>query len=89
MAAAASPAEADPLAESKLDALPGQNTTIAVVATDAALTRVEAKRLAIMAADGMARAIRPVHTPSTATRCSRCRPAGCLWAMFRRGLSQD
>lgn len=44
-------------------AAPGANTTIAVVATDAALTRVEAKRLAIMAADGMARAIRPIHTP--------------------------
>ncbi len=42
---------------------PGTNTTIAVVATDADLTRVELKRLAIMAADGFARALRPVHTP--------------------------
>jgi len=42
---------------------PGANTTIAVVATDAALTRIELKRLAIMAADGFARALRPVHTP--------------------------
>jgi L-aminopeptidase/D-esterase-like protein len=41
----------------------GSNTTIAVVATDATLTRPEARRLAIMAADGMARALRPVHTP--------------------------
>ncbi|GAA0582689.1 P1 family peptidase [Rhizomicrobium electricum] len=41
----------------------GTNTTIAVVATDADLTRVELKRLAIMAADGFARALRPVHTP--------------------------
>ncbi|MGC9955186.1 MAG: P1 family peptidase [Rhizomicrobium sp.] len=41
----------------------GANTTIAVVATDADLTRVELKRLAIMAADGFARALRPVHTP--------------------------
>jgi L-aminopeptidase/D-esterase-like protein len=41
----------------------GANTTIAVVATDATLTRPEARRLAIMAADGMARALRPVHTP--------------------------
>ena len=39
------------------------NTTIACIATDAALTVVEAKRLAIMAQDGLARAIRPVHTP--------------------------
>ncbi len=39
------------------------NTTIAIVATDADLTRIELKRLAIMAADGFARALRPVHTP--------------------------
>ncbi|VFU07624.1 P1 family peptidase [Methylocella tundrae] len=38
-----------------------QNTTIAIVATDAALTRAEAKRLAIMAHDGMAHALRPAH----------------------------
>jgi L-aminopeptidase/D-esterase-like protein len=38
-----------------------QNTTIAIVATDAALTKTEAKRLAIMAHDGMARALRPTH----------------------------
>jgi L-aminopeptidase/D-esterase-like protein len=41
----------------------GANTTIAIVATDAALTRIELKRMAIMAADGFARALRPVHTP--------------------------
>jgi L-aminopeptidase/D-esterase-like protein len=39
------------------------NTTLGVVAVDAALTPSEAKRLAIMAQDGLARAIRPVHTP--------------------------
>lgn len=39
------------------------NTTLAVVATDAALTPDQARRVAIMAQDGMARAIRPVHTP--------------------------
>lgn len=39
------------------------NTTIACVATDAAITVVEAKRIAIMAQDGLARAIRPAHTP--------------------------
>jgi L-aminopeptidase/D-esterase-like protein len=42
---------------------PSGNTTIAIVATDADLTRIELKRLAIMAADGVARALRPVHTP--------------------------
>ncbi|GGE31969.1 peptidase T4 [Marinicauda pacifica] len=40
-----------------------ENTTIAIVATDAALTRDQARRLAVMAQDGLARAIRPVHTP--------------------------
>ncbi len=44
-------------------ATPGANTTLAVVATDAVLTPAEAKRVAIMAADGFARALRPVHTP--------------------------
>ncbi len=39
------------------------NTTIAVVATDADLSRVELKRVAIMASDGVARALRPSHTP--------------------------
>jgi L-aminopeptidase/D-esterase-like protein len=39
------------------------HTTIAIVATDADLSRVELKRFAVMASDGMARAIRPVHTP--------------------------
>jgi L-aminopeptidase/D-esterase-like protein len=41
----------------------GANTTIAVVATDAALTKAEAKRLAVMAHDGLARALWPAHTP--------------------------
>ncbi len=40
-----------------------ENTTIGVVATNIALTKSEAKRIAIMAHDGLARAIRPVHTP--------------------------
>ncbi|MGY2050058.1 P1 family peptidase [Methylobacterium sp. JK268] len=44
-------------------ALPGANTTIAVVATDAALTKAQARRLAVAAQDGLARAILPVHTP--------------------------
>lgn len=44
-------------------AVPGANTTIGIVATDAELTQPEARRLALMAHDGFARAIRPVHTP--------------------------
>jgi L-aminopeptidase/D-esterase-like protein len=38
-----------------------ENTTIALVATDAVLTKAEAKRIAVMAQDGLARALRPVH----------------------------
>jgi D-aminopeptidase len=41
----------------------GMSTTLVVVATDAALTRPQAQRLAVMAQDGLARAIMPVHTP--------------------------
>ena len=43
--------------------VPGENTTLAVVATDAELTKAQAKRLAVMAQNGLARAIYPVHTP--------------------------
>jgi L-aminopeptidase/D-esterase-like protein len=43
---------------------PGTNTTIGVVATDAPLTKAQASRLATIAHDGLARAIRPVHTMS-------------------------
>lgn len=39
------------------------NTTIAVVATDAALSPTGCRRVAIAAHDGLARTIRPVHTP--------------------------
>jgi len=41
----------------------GQNTTLGVVATNARLTKTEAKRVAQMAHDGYARAIAPAHTP--------------------------
>jgi L-aminopeptidase/D-esterase-like protein len=44
--------------------LAGTNTTIGVIATDAALTKVQANRLATTAHDGLARAINPVHTMS-------------------------
>jgi L-aminopeptidase/D-esterase-like protein len=41
----------------------GANTTIAVVATDAPLGKSACQRFAMMAQDGLARAIRPAHTP--------------------------
>ena len=39
------------------------NTTIAVVATDAALSKAACQRIAVAAQDGLARTIRPSHTP--------------------------
>jgi L-aminopeptidase/D-esterase-like protein len=47
----------------KLGDRPRENTTIAVIATDAALSKAQAKRLAVMAHDGFARALWPSHTP--------------------------
>ena len=46
-----------------LQATQGANTTIAIVATDAPLTKTQCHRLAVTAHDGMARAIVPAHTP--------------------------
>jgi L-aminopeptidase/D-esterase-like protein len=40
----------------------GANTTIGVVITDAELTREQANRVAAVAHDGLARAVRPAHT---------------------------
>mgnify|MGYP003693863213 CR=1 FL=1 len=51
----------DPADRARSD--PRANTTIAVVATNARLDKASAQRLAMMAQDGLARSIRPVHTP--------------------------
>jgi L-aminopeptidase/D-esterase-like protein len=45
-------------------ATPAENTTLAVVVTDAMLTKNQAKRLAMIAQTGFARAIYPVHAPT-------------------------
>ncbi len=42
---------------------PRANTTLACIAIDVAMSRVELQRIAIMAQDGMARALRPIHAP--------------------------
>lgn len=55
------PPPPDPL-PTKL-ATPGEATTIAIVATDAAFDKAGLKRLAIAAHDGLARALMPSHTP--------------------------
>ncbi|WP_068314425.1 P1 family peptidase [Polycladidibacter hongkongensis] len=51
------------LSLSQEPAQPLSNTTIAIIATDLALTKAQAKRIATVAHDGMARAIFPSHTP--------------------------
>jgi L-aminopeptidase/D-esterase-like protein len=51
------PPPAGPMAQA------GANTTIGVVATNAVLNKAEAQRVAIMAQDGFARAVRPAHAP--------------------------
>jgi L-aminopeptidase/D-esterase-like protein len=57
----ANPADyARPLA---IKGLAPTNTTIALVATDATLTKAQARHFAAMAQDGLALALRPVHTP--------------------------
>jgi L-aminopeptidase/D-esterase-like protein len=41
----------------------GENTTLGVIATNAKLTKTDARRVAQMTHDGYARAIAPAHTP--------------------------
>ncbi len=64
----------------------GAHTTLGVVATNLALTKAEAQRVALMAQDGLARAIRPVHTPfdgdtvfALATGARACNGPADLW----------
>jgi L-aminopeptidase/D-esterase-like protein len=64
LGAAGLAAAPDDWGAAKLAAVPRANTTIACVATDIALTPAQARRVAIMAQDGLARAIRPVHGPT-------------------------
>jgi L-aminopeptidase/D-esterase-like protein len=54
---------AEPAAWDEASALvPGANTTIGAVVTDAVLSKEQANRIATVAHDGIARAIRPAHT---------------------------
>ncbi len=57
------PTDFTPGAEQGPTKQPGTATTLAIVATDAALTQAEATRLATAAQDGLARAIVPAHSP--------------------------
>ncbi|MEM0927697.1 MAG: P1 family peptidase [Pseudomonadota bacterium] len=49
--------------DTKMGTATRSNTTVAIVATDADLPVTELERFAIMAQDGLARAIRPAHAP--------------------------
>ena len=87
-----SAAEPDAL-PTKLRALHGANTTIGIVATDAAITKAEAKRLAIVAHDGFAHALWPAHTPmdgdllfALSTR-ERPRPEPSAWLELGAGAA--
>ena len=59
----APPDGAVPMPKLRIDAPTAPNTCIGAIATDAPLTRVQARRVAMMAHDGLARSIRPIHTP--------------------------
>jgi L-aminopeptidase/D-esterase-like protein len=52
----------EPAPEAPAGPLPGMNTVIAVVATDVPLDKAAAQRMAMVAHDGIARAIDPIHT---------------------------
>ncbi len=56
-------ADAENWGDAKINPAPGQNTTIACIATDVTLTAGQAKRVAQMALSGFSRAIRPVFAP--------------------------
>ena len=49
--------------EPVIKGVPGANTTLVLVATDAILTKAQANRVAVMAQSGLSRAIYPVHSP--------------------------
>lgn len=63
----------------KLAAAQG-NTTIAIIATDAGLDKAGCQRLAVAAHDGMARALRPAHTPFD---------GDCVFALSTGGPAAD
>ena len=67
----------------------GANTTIAAIACDATLSKAQALRLAVMAQDGLSRAIRPVHTPldgdTVFALATGARPAPDVFQLARIG----
>ncbi|MGI3780381.1 MAG: P1 family peptidase, partial [Janthinobacterium lividum] len=74
--------EREALADARLRAAPSLNTTIGVVLTDTTLTKAQARKVAAVAHDGLARAIAPVHSMSDGDTIF------CL-ASGRRPLAED
>ena len=68
---------------------PGTSTTIGLVATDAALTKAQCKRLALMANDGLARAVLPAHAPTDGDTLfaagTGARALGAAWELTEIG----
>ena len=72
----------------RLQGQPRENTTIALVATDATLTKPQAKRLAVMAHDGLARAIYPAHTPLDGDIVFAASTGSARWPIRCYGLAE-
>jgi L-aminopeptidase/D-esterase-like protein len=70
------------------DVGPGAHTTLAIVAASASLTASECKRVAMMAHDGMARAIRPIHTPFDGDTVFALSPGGAVTQTSRPNLAR-
>ncbi len=64
-----------------------ENTTIAIVATDAALDKAACQRIAIMAHDGMGRALRPAHAPADGDIVFAAATGRCAREASRRDLA--
>ena len=64
--------------------LPRENTTIGVLATDVKLTKKQANRVATVAHDGIARAVRPAHTMNDGDTIF-CIATGTVVAPYRCG----
>ena len=84
-----------PVPEPEQPPFPGTQSTLALIATDAPFNKAELSKLAQMAHDGLALAIRPVHTPfdgdivftlSTARNAATAAPAGALPVSIAGGV---
>lgn len=85
IAGACDPKSGEFVTAEKIAATAGRNTTIGVIATDAKLDKCQTHRLCMLAHDGLAMAIRPVHTPydgDTAFALSTAEVEECADAVY-------